>query len=324
MTQDELKLLNGYLNETISDEELPVLQFLLRESVEARKMFRSLCTVDAKLQERAAGDPATLHLIGVSAAKSPAYNSRASLRSWLGKLRPLTAAAAGLVIGLFSATMVFAYASPSFNPVKTAVRRLWSDSFESGTLRTLPGLPRQTGVWTGDEASVVEAEMGLKPKRGVKMMRFINATFTGENAEHSVWGDVYRLVDVSGQVSSGKGVLRLAAVFNCVPFPEGEEYSGKLELCALEDDLKEAPQPLTLPWVHENSAAIGLRKISLKGDGSWQGGTVEVPVSPRTRFVLVHLAVHRQQPLLPGKTAHFSGHYLDDVKIDLHVQPIQE
>ena len=59
----------------------------------------------------------------------------------------------------------------------------------------------------------------------------------------------------------------------------------------------------------------------MKGDGVWQEASVEVPVSPQTRFVLVHLAVMRTKPFPPVEAVQFSGHYLDDVRLELRTQP---
>src|SRR5205814_4369 len=143
---------------------------------------------------------------------------------------------------------------------------------------------------------------------------FVSATFAGENAKHSAWGDVYRLVDLRGRVGEGRSALRLSASFDGVRFPAGEEYSCYVELCALEEDPAGAPQPLTLPWVRENSASVAARKVPMKGDGVWQEAAVEVPVSTQTHFVLVHLAVLRRKPYPPVEPVQFSAHYLDDVK----------
>lgn len=319
MTPNEIDLLHGYLNDTITDADVPRLQSLLRESSDARRMLRSLCTVEEKLQECAAADPATLRLIGTQRQRAPDTGSRPRYR-WL-RWRPLTAAAAGVILGMLCTSVVFAYASPRFALAKAKVGRLFSDSFESGTTETLPGLPREAGVWAGDEARVVTAENGVKPKRGAKMLRFISATYAGENAKHSAWGDVYRLVDLRGQAGDGKAVLRCSASFDGARFAKGEEYSCFVELCALEEDPAEAPQPLVLPWVRENSASVAGRKFPMKGDGAWQEATVEVPVSSQTRFVLAHLAVLRRKPLPSSEPVQFHAHYLDDVKLELLTQP---
>ncbi len=80
MTQGELDLLHGWLHGTTPDEDRPRLQSLLRESAEARSMLRALGTVDAKLQECAAADPATLRLMAMPGAQSSPSSVRSIFR----------------------------------------------------------------------------------------------------------------------------------------------------------------------------------------------------------------------------------------------------
>lgn len=304
--ETQLELVRRYLDGTATAEEVRSLESLILKDPGLRREFLHYANVDAALA-------------GTRRPQVPviAQPKRKIGPSW----RPLAAAAAGVVIGIFCTSMVFAYASPKFAMAKARVLRLWSEGFESGPMETLPGLPREAGTLSGDEARVVTTENGLKPKSGTKMLRFVSATFAGENAKKSAWGDVYRLVDLREQMSGGKATVRLTANFNGVHFPQGEEYSCDLELCALEDDPAEAPQPLALPWVRENSASVAGRKFPMKGDGVWQEAVVEVPVSPQTRFVLAHLAVLRRKPFPPVEPVRFGAHYVDDVKLELLTQP---
>lgn len=80
LTQGELDLLHGWLNGTTPDADRPRLQSLLRESAEARRMLRALGTVDAKLQECAAANPATLRLMAMPGAQSSPSTSRSLFR----------------------------------------------------------------------------------------------------------------------------------------------------------------------------------------------------------------------------------------------------
>lgn len=72
MKRDELELLHGYLSGTLTVEEFPRLQTLLRESAAARRMLRSLGTVEAKLEEYAAANPITIGLVAAPQARPAA------------------------------------------------------------------------------------------------------------------------------------------------------------------------------------------------------------------------------------------------------------
>ncbi len=307
-------LIDQHLTGAMSTGERRELEDRLLHSAADRARFWELAEthvllhegIQQKLAEPAAGqlrlDAPTIH--------------RVKARSLWLQWRSLAAAAAGVVFGMFCTSMVWAYVGPYAGKVTT----LLQESFEAGITATLPGLPLEVGVWTGDEARVVAAGEGVKPKDGAKMLRFVSAIYPGEDAKVSAWGDAYRLVDLRGQVSE-KSVLRLTASFDAVQFPAGEKYACFVELCALGDDPATAPQPLTLPWVRENSAAVAARRIPMVGDGVWQAAVVEVPVSSQTRFVLVHVAVQRQKPYPPVEPVQFGGHYLDDVKLELFTKP---
>jgi hypothetical protein len=307
-------LIDQHLNGAMNEEDRRELEERLLHSAADRARFWALAETHVLVHEGVQQQLAAL-AIKPSAAEHPAMRHRQPHSRWF-QWRPLTAAAAGVMFGMFCTSMVWAYVGPYTGKAVTLLR----EGFESSAAQTLPGLPRATGVWSGDEARVVAAD-GVQPKDGRKMLRFMSATFAGENAKLSAWGDVYRLVDLRGQVGDAKSSVRLSASFDATQFASGEAYLCSLELCALETDLTDAPQPLTLPWVRESSASSALRKFPLMGDGVWREMAVEVPVSAQTRYVLVHLAVMRTKPFPPATPVQFSGHYLDDVKLELRTQP---
>ena len=44
---------------------------------------------------------------------------------------------------------------------------------------------------------------------------------------------------------------------------------------------------------------------------------MEIPITPRTRYVLLHLAVIQEHPVHPAGAVQFPGIYMDDVKLEL-------
>ncbi|MEZ0276222.1 MAG: hypothetical protein ACAH88_15040 [Roseimicrobium sp.] len=310
------ELLVAWEENTLTEEECAELKGLLGSDSEARQRL-----VEAGVLQSVAG---TRVQAWDTLPKSQAIPSANLPRkpwalAWLS-FRPLMAAAVGVALGMLCTSMVWAYVSPQTAQVVT----LMQENFESGVVATIPGLPHDTSMWTGDAAHTVTAEQGLNTESGAKMLRFTSATYEGENVKQSMWSDVYRLVDLRGKVGEGKSTLRLSAAFNAVRYPEEEEYAGSVELCALEEDPSAVPQPLTLPWARENGSSVALRKVPLAGDGRWKQGVVEVPVSPQTRYVLVHLAVLRKKPYPPVEAVQFSGHYVDGVKLELITLPTKD
>jgi hypothetical protein len=308
-TQRLEELLIAWEDDSLSTDELAELKHLLSTEPQARQRLVEAGALQGIAESQARSWEA---LPPVERERSTAVPRKPWALTLLAG-RPLMAAAAGLVLGMLCTSMVWAYVGSSPGKSLTIIQ----ENFESGVTSTIPGLPQKTNLWSGDEAHVVGAEQKIQAAKGAKMLRFTSATYEGENAKQSLWSDVYRLVDLRGQVGDAKSVLRLSASFNACPYPEDEEFAGSVELCTLDEDLADMPQPLTLPWARENGASVALRKVPLKGDGVWKKGVVEVSVSPQTRYVLVHLAVLRKKPYRPQEKVQFGGHYVDDVKLEL-------
>lgn len=302
MTDERLDhLIDEHLNGAMSDEARAELEERLLHSATDRARFWKLAESHALLHE------------GLQQQRTEVIAPRVKPRTvWL-QWRPLAAAAAGIALGMFGTSMVFAYVSP-LTPKRTVLLR---EGFESGVSRTTPGLPKEAGVWSGDEAEVVEDTDKLKAKGGSLMLRFGRATHAGENAPKSNWCDVYRLVDLSGETSEEGASLRLVANFTSTAAAKDEEYVCFVELCAVEEGMLPALRPDNLPWYRENSAAIASRKLPLKGDGSWKAIHVLMPLPPQARHALVHVAVMRAKPARSAEPVEFGSHYVDDVKLEL-------
>ncbi|WP_395743876.1 anti-sigma factor family protein [Prosthecobacter sp.] len=303
MTDERLDhLIDEHLNGTMSDEARAELEERLLHSATDRARFWELAESHALLHEELQGQR-------VEETVKP----RAKVRSvWL-QWRPIAAAAAGIVLGMFGTSMVFAYVAPQM--AKRVV--LMKEGFESEVVRTVPGLPKETGTWGGDDAEVVDAAGDLKAKTGHKMLRFNSATHAGENAPKSAWSNVYRLVDLSGVAGEETASLRLVANFACASASEKEEYVCFVELCAVEEGVMPVVPPDNLPWYRENSSAIATRKLPLKGDGQWKAINVMMPMPPQASYALVHVAVMRAKPARSAEPVKFGSHYVDDVKLEL-------
>ncbi len=311
MTQDQLDLLHGYLNSTLDEADFARFQSLLRDSAEARRTLRSLSTVEAKLTQLAAIHPETVRLLSETARES-----RPSAR-WLS-WRPLTAAAAGIALGMFCTSVVFGYVGPR---VAEKVKVVFAEGFESGVTKTEPGLSREVGHWSGDEAEVVKTASEMKAHGGAKMLRFLSATYPGENSPRSQWGDVYRIVDVRGLAGAGLTATRVSASFARGTVDAEAQFSCSVEAMALEQDLSELPSRLDLMWLRQHSSAAGLRKVALSSAQEWKQVSVEVPITPETRYVILHLAIVQDRPALESGVVQFPGHFMDDVKVELITRP---
>jgi len=241
----------------------------------------------------------------------------------------LTMALAGIAIGIFGASAVWALALPGLGAAGTTIPVL-AESFEKGQSKTMPGLPRglddpDGDLWRGDDASVVMAMQKVDPAAGSRMLRFERATHAGENSPKSAWSDVYRLVDARPFILMAEAqpvTARLAADFTMAADACGpdEKYSASVHLYAFDKDISDAPKPLALEWVRENCVASGMKKVPLEcGQRGWQRVTVDASLPPEVKFVLLHVSAVRDYPKPTSEPAIFAGHFLDDVNLELFV-----
>ena len=132
------ELMDGHLLGELSAGESRELEAALAAHREAREDFRLRCNVDAALRKEAAVLGQGSAAEAPSSKRTPAAAGGFSWLSW----RPLTAAAAGLVSGLFSASMVWAYAVPLTRGTIEQVVTVFADGFEDAQMRPERGFPK--------------------------------------------------------------------------------------------------------------------------------------------------------------------------------------
>ncbi len=300
---ESLELIRRYIDGDAAEADREELQDKLRCDPTTRRLFARYANIDATLGG------------GGIALGEVAFPARPARTTWLSG-RPLIAAAAGIVFGMFCTSIVFAYVGPSLGRVLT----LLQDSFESGPAPEVTGMPREIGKWSGDFTEIVGEQQGVKPSSGKQMLRFLRADYEGKvNPEGSYMSDVYRLVDVRAyrrEFGDGGAVAQLSAGFNAVPFPEGAGFDCAVFLHALDAEtalvLREKQDANV---IRESLAMACNHRARLDRDPkTWQPVSAELRLPAHTEFLLIHLAV---QSSLSRRPVTFDGHYLDDVRLTL-------
>jgi hypothetical protein len=222
--------------------------------------------------------------------------------SWF-QWRPLTAAAAGLVIGLFSASMVFGFVVQRGLEKRTPLA-LFEPSFEDAQMPLAKGFPRGPARWSGDPAQIVAAENGVPPKEGKFMLRL-------EPLSKGV-PRIYQVLDLRSLPSGAGGESReieISASFAAADAEASVRYV--IRAFAVTD----APENLDGAWFDRRDESItsATRGLDvLPGTKGWQTFSVRIHVPHAARSLVLFFGART-----PDKSARMSPHYLDDVRVSL-------
>lgn len=305
--QDLDSLIEDCLENRLSEADAHRLSAHLAQSAEARARYWETASLHGMLEHSLQN--ASLHVVTGQASPT---SVRGSL--WIA-WRSLTAAAAGLVIGLLSASLVFGYVVPF-----TRSLNLLEESFEEAAV-VAAKIALEPGVWRGDHAVVVGAEQTVKPLIGGKMLRFLRPDFQGKTRPAGGHiADVYRLIDLRDfrqDFSNGEVVVQASASVNAIPFSEQEKFGCAISLFALDaESLPESPSYLGTALESEANAMTRSNRTKLDRDpSSWQRLTTEMRLPANTEFLVVRL--HINQSFESDGSSIFTGSYADDVRVTL-------
>jgi hypothetical protein len=292
------------------------LNTLLRENADARSTMARLMVDEQSLISRLRDDSIVALLEPAPKAETPL---RTSTR-WFA-WRPLTAAAAGIVFGMFCTSVVFGFGARSVEKVIS----LLQESFESGPAPLVKGIPQGVNLWSGDYLEVVEKYEGLKPAQGTKMVRMLRSDFEGKaSSMPNRQGDLSRIIDVRSfmrDANGGEFVMTLSALFNAGPFPDSQRYDGVVTLYAL-GELGSTEESLM-----EDALAIsnGSCNSMDRDPATWQSASTRLLLPTGTEFVMLKVSFRRwpkgsgDQPSLPDLMT-FAGHFVDDVRASIRIR----
>lgn len=240
----------------------------------------------------------------MTVAASVAAPKHQALRLWLS-WRPLTAAAAGIIFGMFCTSVVFAYAMPQMLPGRQRIVSTFQDGFEEVKASFGRGFPRDAGKWSGDRLAVVAAGQGKNPKEGMHMVRltpvqerkFCAATRIVDLAELPPGGDAET---ISVEVTASFHGMNL----------EWQDRN-QIRLAAFAD----APEKVRDIWNTDGRLERALlhvaRTVETKpGEQGWQTLHASMDIPAGTRSVVIYLGAS-----IADDSAPKSPHFLDDVKV---------
>jgi hypothetical protein len=309
------------VRETQNPSARAELNMLLRENAEARPIMARLMVDEQALISRLRED-GIVELLEPAPTHKTAPRMRARWFAW----RPLTAMTAGVVFGLFGASVLLGFGLGGHRTEK--VTSLFVESFEGGPAPLVTGVPQQLNQWSGDFSEVVGEQQGVKPAHGTKMIRMLCADFEGKSVtKMNTYGDLMKIVDVRAftrETNGGEVVLSASALFNAANFPEAERYDGVVTLYAV-DEIGYTEKNLLNDSLAHSCSGPGLSLD--RNPATWESATARLQLPAGTHFVVVKVSVRRwtknkeSLSTLPNPV-NFSGHFVDDVRSSIHVRKI--
>lgn len=303
---EQLELIRRCIDDTASEDDRNALQEQLRREPFVRRLYARYANIDATLGSGgiALKEPET-------AAKSP----RTAWFSW----RPIAAAAAGIVFGMFCTSVVFAYTQPRSPVVVNKVLPLMDSGFESGSQVPALGTPTREGAWSGDFSRVVMTENGITPKHGQRMLRILRADheLSSKNARSYV-GSVAQVIDLRplrAELSGGEQLVEVSAQFNAIPLPQGGLFDFNVKAAVFRGEIADAPR---LWEDHEASVSRSARTVVADSEvATWQRVAMPLVVPLDADFLVIEAAVVFKGAQSAQSVAEFPGHYVDLVEVRL-------
>jgi hypothetical protein len=289
-------LIDAHFNVAMNDGERRELEERLLHSATDRMRFWELAESHVLVHEGIQQK--------IAASTSPEAAPRRVLghSRWL-QWRPLTAAAAGLVFGLFTASAVWAYA------VNQRRVSLFRESFEFGQTELQNGFPARAGEWSGDEARVVEAGATVSPKDGRRMLKI-------EPSPAELFSRVHYIVDLQKQPQLSGATMRtieLKAAFHPMKLDKKDRYVLRAAAFAQEPP-ELVPRWMTDFWaeIDEHALAYAARGVTVPpGNDGWQTISLTIDVPPGSRILVISLWA----ATMDGQANNRLAHYLDDVRL---------
>lgn len=300
MTESERQLVDLYLDGALPDSEHAVLFQHLETCPEAMDYLAARSQLNADLR-RAFKRQKLQQIAMAGGVESSRRRQLKPVRSSWFSWRPITAAAAGLAIGLFGASVVFASITHRSPAVKRVSIPLENPGFESD-LPDAPGnATSQTGIWTGGISGLTNGESGVKPVEGQSMLRVMPQGLK-QNAR------IYQSIDLAEVSRDPIRELELSASFQSDSSAASHYYG--VHLLAFDEPVVVDHQ-LHFSKLVEGSLATATQNLKVKvGEVGWRKVTVRMEVPPSASRLIICLSARAI-----GKDGSPANRYIDDVKL---------
>ena len=293
-------LISACLDGCLSDADAGRLSRWIEESSEVRQRYWELASVHAMIEQsmQSTSMKAITGQVVVPAPKSGSHF----------RWSRITSVAAGILIGIFSASMVWAYAVPLASQAQRVSKEIVFESFEDPEMKSLGRFPTNANQWFGGMFSV-PGTGGMPVVEGTRVGQFANmpqhrfsyARYVVDLDEYAEPSDEHtRSIEVSGSFFSPD--LDPTSVF-------------RIDVAAF----GEAPEAVQPVWIdREHFDDVVLQQVGrnyspeLTDQPTWHEVKVAMEIPPGTRSLVISLGAGKRDPGGAG-----SDRYLDAVRVKL-------
>ena len=294
--REQEELIDRYLTGMADEAEIAQLDELLKTDEELRQTFLAASRLDSYVREQAEQPEIVMEKEQIS--RPHKFRS-----AWV-----TPAAAAGLLIGLFSASIVWAYAIPRGEAISRTSQEIVSESFEDPEMKLRPHLPVEANQWFGRLVSVLP-EGGVSAVKGSRVGQL--SPVPGNRTE-----SVRYVVDLDDHPELAHGhvqSLEVKASFSA-PFTE-QNPKFRIGFAAF----SEGPGDVRRAWIEEREfgervlqEVVRNYRPTREEHGEWHEVSASLEIPEGSRSVVVSLGVFALHPDKP-----VSDFYLDGIEVQL-------
>lgn len=293
-------LIQACLDDELTESEAGRLSALLEASEEARTRYWELASIHGLLEQTL--QQASLKVVTGEMSPPPRKPGMFSLRN------PLTTAAAGILVGIFFASIVWASTVPSIKKPSREKVSLLFESFESQSLQPIARVPDIAGQWYGNFKAGISLPDGRSPHRGEYVAEFIPLpTRKFSNAWYIV-----DLEDAEG-LDPGQVPLELEVIASFSSSKPELPAHYQIRLAAFAQD----PAGIRPIWNNETALFntvlqhLGRNEIVNSPERDWTKLRASLEIPPGSRSLLISLAAAGDDPEVK--------HFLDAVRVNYRV-----
>jgi len=297
-------VLNKYLDGSLTEDEALDLSNRIEESSEVRERYWELASIHGMVEQtmQSASLQATTGRESAEPERRPRVSGLSRIKTGI----------AGLAIGVFSVSVVWAFNLPQDEKSDQEVREIVSESFEDPGKEFKSRFPSEAGKWFG-EISSISADEAISSASGVRVAQFL------DNPKAKFAYARY-LVDLDEYAKPGQNQSRSVRVEASFFASNPDESSVfQIRLAAFSQEPQEVrpiwnDQEVLFDQVLQHVGRNHITKPGQKPD--WQRLEASIEIPPETRSLVISLGAGMVDP-----NGDKSNHYLDDVRVSLVDSP---